>query len=334
MAYKRELIINNGSLTSYKKLLKVSDVCQLLDKRTFGTRTEGGTTATYNNDGTFTVSGTATANSWKNFPVFQLLPGGGEHVYLFNVVGISGDTNCYCNIYFYDEIIDRAVELMQTGRESSAVIKKLETPTVYQARFNITTLTGATPNNIVYNPQLFDLTEMYGAGNEPATVAEFKAKFPNDLYDYSPRCWVTSYKTGLIAKTKNLLSEINPWINTKIENGVVHQNTADARELDPIKVQIFNGTTFVKDWYGDNQQIGKNTLTFTTDVLPTHTQIVFGLNGQAADTVVATPITLEDNTTYTLSMDFINITQGEIAWTNSMLEKGSVATDYVPYGYL
>lgn len=334
MAYKRELIINNGSLTSYKKILKVSDVCQLLDKRTFKTRTDGGTTATYNNDGTFTVSGTATANSWKNFPVFQLLPGGGEHVYLFNVVGSSEDTNCYCNIYFYDEITDRAVELMDTGREGSAVIKKLETPTVYQARFNITTLTGATPNNIVYKPQLFDLTEMYGAGNEPATVEEFKAKFPNELYDYSPRCWVTSYKTGLIAKTKNLLTEIKPFSNTRVENGIVYQNVADTRELDTLKVQIYNGNTFLKQWSGNARQIGKNTLTFTTDVLPAHTRVIFGLNGVTNDMTAFAPIILENNTTYTLSLDFINITQGEIAWTNSMLEKGSTATDYVPYGYL
>lgn len=181
-------------VTTYKELIKVSDVCQLLDKRNFETRSGGGTTATYNNDGTFTVSGTATADSWKNFPIFQLLPGGGEHVYLFNVVGISNDTNCYCNIYFYDEITYRAVGLMQTGQADSAVIKKLETPTVYQARFNITTLTGATPNNIVYKPQLFDLTEMFGPGNEPKTVAEFKQKFPDELYPYSPNCWLTSYR--------------------------------------------------------------------------------------------------------------------------------------------
>ena len=187
-----------GSLTSYKKLLKVSDVCQLLDKRTFETRSEGGTTATYNNDGTFTVSGTATVNSWKNFPVFQLSPNGGTHVYLFDVGSISNSTTTSCHIYFYDERTDRAVSLVEAGGTAFATIKRLAVPQAYQARFNITTLVGATPNNIVYKPQLFDLTEMYGAGNEPKTVEEFRTKFPNDLYDYSPRCWVKSYKTELV----------------------------------------------------------------------------------------------------------------------------------------
>lgn len=324
MAYKRELIVNNGSLTSYKKLLKVSDVCQLLDKSKYhATQTVNGVTFTNNGDGTVTVNGTATASTYIDI-IAEWLKLSTDKKYL--IIGCpSGGRN---DTYFLYVNNGGALWSYDTGNGS------IGTPIKINAIVTICITVGTTVNNLVFKPQLFDLTEMYGVGNEPATVDEFKAKFPNEMYDYSPRCWVTSYKTGLIAKTKNLLSEINPWINTKIENGVVHQNTADARELDPIKVQLYNGNTFVKGWNGDNQQIGKNTFTFTTDVLPTHTQIVFGLNGQAVDTTVTTSITLEDNTTYTLSMDFINITQGEIAWTNSMLEKGTTATDYVPYGYL
>ena len=46
-----------------------------------------------------------------------------------------------------------------------------------------------TATNVMFKPQLFDLTEMYGAGNEPTTLAEFRQSFPNDLYPYSPLCW-------------------------------------------------------------------------------------------------------------------------------------------------
>ena len=336
MAYKRELIINNGSLTSYKKLLKVSDVCQLLDKRTFETRTGGGTTATYNNDGTFTVSGTATANDWKNFPIFQLLPGGGEHVYLFNVVGSSEDTNCYCNIYFYDEITDRAVELMTTGREGSAVIKKLETPTAYQARFNITTLTGATPNNIVYKPQLFDLTEMYGAGNEPATVEEFKAKFPNELYPYSPRCWVKSYKTGLIAKTKNLfnINALTPYTPETLPN---------------YKAGVYNGNIIARAGVGTSVcQSGKTlkqlcpdlvageryVLSYETNATTGGVQNIylweeerFWQNGYS---IIITETSL--NSIVCFYANYPDFTVATIS--NFQIEKGRTATDYVPYGYL
>lgn len=325
MAYKRELIINNGSLTSYKKLLKVSDVCQLLDKSKYpATHTVDGVTFTNNGDGTITVNSlNITSNAFVQLSPHYIAAKKGHTYCAFSDANRDGG-------YFYVDILNEN-GVWVTGMVDYPYTVLNDN---YSLRPTIIAELNKPFGDKTYKPQLFDLTEMYGAGNEPATVAEFKAKFPNELYDYSPRCWVTSYKTGLIAKTKNLLSEINPWINTKIENGVVHQNTADARELDPIKVQIYNGNTFIKGWDGYYQQIGKNTFTFTTDVLPTHTQIVIGLNGQAVDTTVATPITLEDNTTYTLSVDFINITQGEIAWTNSMLEKGTTATDYVPYGYL
>lgn len=45
------------------------------------------------------------------------------------------------------------------------------------------------PNNTQINEtvyiNLFDLTAMFGAGNEPSTVDEFKALFPNDYYAYN-----------------------------------------------------------------------------------------------------------------------------------------------------
>lgn len=327
MAYKRELIINNGSLTSYKKLLKVSDVCQLLDKSKYpATTTVNGVTYTNNGDGLVTLSGTSTGQF-----SYMLIRGIGVvgHRYLVLGCPVGGFYNTYrltASIHkngswvdgFSDDGNGNISKVLEEGEDIDIVI-------------DVKNISDA---NLVFKPQLFDLTEMYGAGNEPATVEEFRAKFPNELYDYSPRCWVTSYKTGLIAKTKNLLTEIKPFSNTRVENGIVYQGIADTRELDTLKVQLYNDNTFVKNWSGNAQQIGKNTLTFTTDILPAHTRVIFGLNGLTNDTTVFTPIALENNTTYTFSMDFINITQGEIAWTNSMLEKGSVATNYVPYGYL
>ena len=138
-----------------------------------------------------------------------------------------------------------------------------------------------------------------------------------------------------VTTTRNLVAEINPSNNTRVENGIVYQINADTTEGNNLKVQIFNGDTFVDGvGYGAWQQLGRNILTFTTDVLPEHNRVRFGLNGLTKDTLVISDITLKDNTTYTLSMDFINITQGKIAWTNSMLEEGSAATPYVPYAYL
>lgn len=43
---------------------------------------------------------------------------------------------------------------------------------------------GVNANNLAFYPQLFDLTAMFGAGNEPATVAKFEQLFPADYYPY------------------------------------------------------------------------------------------------------------------------------------------------------
>lgn len=44
---------------------------------------------------------------------------------------------------------------------------------------------GATAGTYKFTLQLFDLTAMFGAGNEPASVEEFEAMFPNDYYPYN-----------------------------------------------------------------------------------------------------------------------------------------------------
>ena len=168
MAYKRELIVNDGkSLTSYKKLLKVSDVCQLVDTNGKST-TEKGVVCTNNGDGTWTLNGVNETGeiSYLNFANL------GKNRF-------AGSIYLASPMYYNGYVVD-----CNYDTNNGLVFYKLEVGKVY--------------DNLVLKPQLFDLTEMYGAGNEPKTVEEFRTKFPNDLYDYSPRCWVKSYKTELV----------------------------------------------------------------------------------------------------------------------------------------
>lgn len=53
------------------------------------------------------------------------------------------------------------------------------------ARIDFVLRTGATGTYEIRNVVMVDLTQMFGAGNEPTTVAEFKAMFPNDYYEYT-----------------------------------------------------------------------------------------------------------------------------------------------------
>lgn len=156
-----------GSLTSYKKLLKVSDVCQLVDTNGKST-TEKGVVCTNNGDGTWTLNGVNETGeiSYLNFANL------GKNRF-------AGSIYLASPMYYNGYVVD-----CNYDTNNGLVFYKLEVGKVY--------------DNLVLKPQLFDLTEMYGAGNEPKTVEEFRTKFPNELYDYSPRCWVKSYKTELV----------------------------------------------------------------------------------------------------------------------------------------
>ena len=182
-----------GSLTSYKKLLKVSDVCQLLDKSKYpATHTQLGCTFTNNGDGSFTINGTVkNGGSWSN-PLQQIT----QNLYGHKILLLTNSTS--------DIVCGEMKFTLQDGSWEWGAYNSIYTVAYNNYEYidiriymdNIDA--GKTIDNAIVKFQLFDLTEMYGAGNEPKTVAEFKAKFPNDLYDYSPRCWVKSCKTELV----------------------------------------------------------------------------------------------------------------------------------------
>ena len=49
----------------------------------------------------------------------------------------------------------------------------------------------------IYENQLFDLTQMFGEGNEPTTVEEFEAMFPNDYYEYNEGTLISNDAVGI-----------------------------------------------------------------------------------------------------------------------------------------
>ena len=336
MAYKRELIINNGSLTSYKKLLKVSDVCQLLDKSKYpATQTISGVTFTNNGDGTITVNGTATANVRYDY---EFLPnwdtGGGRDVTsTFLYIGCpAGGSNSKYGIY--NGWMTSNYQDVGAGAFTRTTPDKYNG--FYRFSYNIGIRKGYTANNLVFKPQLFDLTEMYGAGNEPKTVAEFKAKFPNEMYDYSPRCWVKSYKTGLIAKTKNLFN--------------VNALTPYTPETLPLRTAgVYNGHIITKCAPGSSiSRSNKLLKELCPDLVAGERYILhFDTNGTGlqADSIYF------DGSSKAWGNGYPHvITEAELNGTvyfygnypsldvatisNFQIEKGTTATDYVPYGYL
>ena len=173
-----------GYLPMYKGRYKVSDVCQLLDKSKYpATQTVNGVTFTNNGDGSITANETAVATTQIELLRFNPTV---NHIYLCIGCPSGGGYSRYrLEAAVYDNSNNWKTGFSDTG--NGEISSKLEEDRYIAIRVQI--YAGYTANNLVFKPQLFDLTEMYGAGNEPTTVAEFREKFPDDLYPYSPYCW-------------------------------------------------------------------------------------------------------------------------------------------------
>ena len=130
--------------------------------------TKNGVTFTLAN-GSAQISGTATANTYKSitgsFPLTE------NHVYLFK--GSLNVTDCYA---YVNTTIPGG-----NGITGNGVIKTA--PATVSTNITVYIASGTVINTSVI-PQVFDLTAMFGSGNEPQTVAEFERMFPADYYPY------------------------------------------------------------------------------------------------------------------------------------------------------
>ena len=137
--------------------------------------TATGITFTNNGDGSWTVDGTASAETFRyaDNPQRQYLIVGHKYLAKGCPAGGSASTYLYRDSWWrsFTDYGAGAIFTVAEGRQDC-------TPSIVVAN-------GATVNNIVFRPQLFDLTTMFGAGNEPTTVAEFERMYPEAYYPYS-----------------------------------------------------------------------------------------------------------------------------------------------------
>lgn len=129
-----------------------------------------GITITNNGDGTYTVNGTATA-----ITVLKIEPEKSYKAHKHLLKGCPSNASG-CSLRMRGAVND-AIDT-GSGAFWNATNNTWKTPVVYVDN-------GATIDSLVFTPQLFDLTQMFGSGNEPATVEEFEAMFPEAYYPYS-----------------------------------------------------------------------------------------------------------------------------------------------------
>ena len=135
-----------------------------------------GLSVTNNSDGSYTLNGTATAS---RFPAISTeIKGIQGHKYLIQVLSSQNKAVILqdgSSVYVHDKTI-------YTAQNNHAFI-------IY---FNANTY-----SNEKIVPMIIDLTQMFGAGNEPTSVAQFKSMFPLDYYEYDTGS-LLSFKANIL----------------------------------------------------------------------------------------------------------------------------------------
>lgn len=333
-------------LTSYKSIMKVSDVCQLVPISDKADNVVNGVTFTNNHDGGWAISGTHSEYTWYN--LFANIPLKNGHKYL----NAGAGSGTYIEIKWYDkdDVIHWENNPYTADENSKCDVALIRA-------------SNATGVKIVF-PQLFDLTEMFGAGNEPKTVAEFKAKFPNDYYPYSPSCFVTSFDERMPCKTKNLFSsstevgtleggfggptvarnfEENKWYRGFTTNGYYSPGNVPDFDIHPNSLYVYsNGSG-----YGMSRAIKcePNTKYFMScshsHISGGHGNVYVGYFDEGGNFISNANIDMKYQYVVTtpsnckwLIINFTTRGVGKVYFSDIQLVKGTTATDYVPYGYV
>lgn len=140
-----------------------------------------GATVTADSDGTITINGTTTA-SYINFR--DVTPEQNKiGKYMFKLLILNNPDNINMKYSFLNR--SQSTPVITSG--SSAVIYNQT-----QSEISLGKATGISGfavgtvfNDVKIKIQIFDLTTMFGAGNEPSTVEEFEKMFPADYYPYA-----------------------------------------------------------------------------------------------------------------------------------------------------
>lgn len=172
-AYQKT-VPTGGKLMSVKSVGGRSIVWNQLVKPVFNETTQAGVKFTFSNDGIITLNGTATTTG--NAVSLQSVKNQKGHKYLMVANPLSG-------VYGGNQLLFSSQSFGQDSTGHGTIITNESSNEVWY--YTIYVYEGVTYDNVKLQPQIFDLTAMFGSGNEPNTVEEFEAMFPADYYPYN-----------------------------------------------------------------------------------------------------------------------------------------------------
>lgn len=145
-------------------------------------------------NGRIRISGTSTfADEDPNvYTILKPIEVIGNHKYLFKLTG----TDRFCILgYGVGDATSPVQKLIFNVQDSG-----IENLTIYGVKEKIQS--GTVIDDVVC-PQIFDLTKIFGAGNEPSTPEEFEALFPEDYYPYNAGELMSAPVNEVVEQGKN-----------------------------------------------------------------------------------------------------------------------------------
>lgn len=216
MSYKKVLITSttpSSYCESYKRvLIQNSNPIQFLDPTKFRTLTVSGVSFVSSN-GVITANGTASAAIYFAVQAIKMDVFAGHKMLLAGCPS-GGSAQKY-------ELYDSGDNAHSIDVGGGAIYPVTVDRSTY---IYIYIAKGYVATNLQFKPRFYDLTAMFGAGNEPATVSAFREKFPNDIYPYNPS-YCSSPQSALITPTINLFDESK--IIKKIQHDGYWTSSAD-----------------------------------------------------------------------------------------------------------
>ena len=289
--------------------------------------TNNGVTVTTESDGTITLNGTAESSYIYFKPLSPAQNKVGKYILKLLILN-NPDSVTMRYAYFNRTITTPAVD----KGTASVLVNQTATDIELQKVAGISGFAvGTVFNDVKIKIQIFDLTAMFGSGNEPSTVEEFEKIFPADYYPYNAGEIVSAGTESVVEQGKNLFDytdKTHYGANiSKVENGVIYTKGLTTTVLNVPTIAGNKYTlSFKVKTNMTNQgglrwslQKGENT-SYAHDSSLIKSEVGYAANTeyQAVATFVATT-------------DFVSLCTIMLMVYDVQLELGDTATDYSPF---
>lgn len=286
-----------------------------------------GATVTADSDGTITINGTTTA-SYINFR--DVTPEENKiGKYAFKLLILNNPDNINMKYGFLNR--GQSTPVITSG--SSAVIcNQTQSEILLGKSTGISGFAvGTVFNDVKIKIQIFDLTAMFGSGNEPSSVEEFEKIFPADYYPYNAGEIISAGTEEIVEQGKNLFDYTDTIYHganvSKVENGAIYTKQLLTTILNiptivgnkytlSLKTKSISTSQGILRW---SLQKGKNTA-YAND-----SSLIKKVVGTVANTEY------QETVTFTATTDFVSLCGLASTFYDVQLENGDTATGYSPF---